>query len=81
MANYADVEDQAVKLSVEEQMQITTIQTMEKDVDSGAVSYLPSLLLLLFVEKRTGGKKNSPLHISGKGCCFGGYSTTHLGRS
>lgn len=29
-----DVEDQAVKLSVEEQMQITTIQTMEKDVDS-----------------------------------------------
>lgn len=34
MANYADVEDQAVKLSVEEQMQITTIQTMEKDVDS-----------------------------------------------
>uniref|UniRef100_A0A5B6YI46 Uncharacterized protein n=1 Tax=Davidia involucrata TaxID=16924 RepID=A0A5B6YI46_DAVIN len=28
-----DVEDQAAKISVEEQMQITTIQTMEKDLD------------------------------------------------
>ncbi|KAK1553603.1 hypothetical protein Q3G72_001024 [Acer saccharum] len=29
-----DVEDQAAKISVEEQMQITTIQTMERDLDS-----------------------------------------------
>ncbi|XP_038717953.1 uncharacterized protein LOC120011022 isoform X3 [Tripterygium wilfordii] len=29
-----DVEDQAAKISVEEQMQITTIQTMEKDLES-----------------------------------------------
>jgi hypothetical protein len=30
-----DVEDQAAKISVEEQMQLTTIQTMEKDLNSG----------------------------------------------
>uniref|UniRef100_A0A2N9ENR4 Uncharacterized protein n=1 Tax=Fagus sylvatica TaxID=28930 RepID=A0A2N9ENR4_FAGSY len=30
-----DVEDQAAKISVEEQMQLTSIQTMEKDLDSG----------------------------------------------
>lgn len=30
-----DVEDQAAKISVEEQMQITTIQTLQKDLDSG----------------------------------------------
>ncbi|KAL5776059.1 hypothetical protein ACOSP7_008985 [Xanthoceras sorbifolium] len=29
-----DVEDQAAKITVEEQMQITTIQTMERDLDS-----------------------------------------------
>lgn len=29
-----DVEDQAAKISVEEQMQLTSIQTMEKDLDS-----------------------------------------------
>ncbi|XP_062152019.1 uncharacterized protein LOC133860424 [Alnus glutinosa] len=29
-----DVEDQAAKISVEEQMQLTTIQTMEKDLNS-----------------------------------------------
>lgn len=30
-----DVEDQAAKISVEEQMLITTIQTLQKDLDSG----------------------------------------------
>lgn len=32
-----DVEDQAAKISVEEQMQITTIQSLEKDLDSGSI--------------------------------------------
>lgn len=31
----ADVEDQAAKLSVEEQMQLTIIQTLENDLISG----------------------------------------------
>lgn len=30
-----DVEDHAAKVSVEEQMQITTINTLEKDLDHG----------------------------------------------
>ncbi|KAF7849488.1 hypothetical protein BT93_L0730 [Corymbia citriodora subsp. variegata] len=41
-----DVEDQAAKISVEEQMQITTIQSLESDLTSGSVS-LSYLLLRL----------------------------------
>lgn len=33
-----DVEDQAAKVSVEEQMQLTTIQTLENDLNSGSSS-------------------------------------------
>lgn len=33
-----DVEDQAAKVSVEEQMQLTTIQTLESDLNSGSSS-------------------------------------------
>lgn len=33
-----DVEDQATKNSVEEQMQLTTVQTLEGDLNSGFLS-------------------------------------------
>ncbi|KAE9592687.1 hypothetical protein Lalb_Chr19g0131881 [Lupinus albus] len=30
-----DVEEQAAKISVEEEMQLTNVRTLEKDIDSG----------------------------------------------
>ncbi|KAJ0795279.1 hypothetical protein HanPI659440_Chr04g0148631 [Helianthus annuus] len=44
-----DVEDQAAKISVEEQMQITTIQTLTKEIDSGLCYYSIMRTLVVFM--------------------------------
>lgn len=41
------MEDQATKVSVEEQMQLTTIQTLQNDLNSGSSSHLYSFFSLL----------------------------------
>ena len=38
--NFSDVEDQAAKISVEEETQLTNVRTLEKDIDSGLYSLL-----------------------------------------
>ncbi|KAH9725993.1 Tropomyosin [Citrus sinensis] len=50
-----DVEDQAAKVSVEEQTQISTIQSLENDLVSGSLSVL--LRFLVYFETKTETKK------------------------
>jgi hypothetical protein len=42
----SDAEDQAAKISAEEQMQMTNIRTLENDIDSGQVQIRIEIFLL-----------------------------------